>query len=38
MMGTASSIRIRVARPGDERALASLCVFVQDLHARERPD
>src|SRR5450432_4143709 len=38
LMTTPSDIGIRVARQGDERALASLCVFVQDLHARERPE
>jgi 8-oxo-dGTP pyrophosphatase MutT (NUDIX family)/GNAT superfamily N-acetyltransferase len=37
-MTTASDIGIRAARQGDERALASLCVLVQDMHARERPE
>jgi ADP-ribose pyrophosphatase YjhB (NUDIX family)/ribosomal protein S18 acetylase RimI-like enzyme len=32
------SVGIRVARQGDEGALAQLCVFVQALHARERPE
>jgi len=36
-MAATSDIWIRVARPGDEEALAGLCGIVQDLHARARP-
>jgi ADP-ribose pyrophosphatase YjhB (NUDIX family)/GNAT superfamily N-acetyltransferase len=37
-MAIDTDIGIRVAREGDEGVLASLCAFVQDLHARERPE